>query len=127
MTGISLDDRALRAFGKALKGADNRYEVNRTTQQYQAGLIAAQRAGTATDYVTAMTEARAALLEPDQLAAHLSASGVAADAGNPIVKAFTKLVREDIPAAAGYSREAIRTEDRHSNPSQVAAVHRNAG
>ena len=54
-------------------------------------------------------KARAALLEPDQLAAHLSASGVAADAGNPIVKAFTKLVREDIPAAAGYSREAIRT------------------
>lgn len=28
----------------ALAGADNRYEVNRNTQQYQAGIIAAQRA-----------------------------------------------------------------------------------
>jgi hypothetical protein len=28
----------------ALKGADNRYEVNTKTQQYQAGIVAAQRA-----------------------------------------------------------------------------------
>jgi hypothetical protein len=41
----------------ALKGADNRYEVNRNTQQYQAGIIAAQRARVAA-YDNAADEAQ---------------------------------------------------------------------
>jgi hypothetical protein len=54
-------------------------------------------------------KAREAFLDADQVAAHLTTAGVEAEAGNPIVRKFTQLVREDLPAMAGYDKQAIRT------------------